>query len=66
MEIPVDKLVRSSGYLAADRFTVADLAAAALLSPLVRPPEFPYQTALPLPEPLAKIRDSLSTHRAFQ
>ena len=34
--------LRPWGYLATDRFTVADLTAAALLSPLVRPPEFPY------------------------
>jgi glutathione S-transferase len=58
--------VRPSGYLVADRFTVADLTAAALLSPLVRPPEFPYKAAVAPPEPLAEIRDSLSTHRAFQ
>jgi glutathione S-transferase len=31
-----------SGYLVADRFTVADLTAAALLSPVVAPDEFPY------------------------
>jgi len=58
--------LRPSGYLVGDRFTVADLTAAALLSPLVRPPEFPYKTAGPLPEPLVKIRDSVSTHPAFR
>jgi len=58
--------VRPSGYLVGDRFTVADLTAAALLSPLVRPPEFPYKAAGPLPEPIAKIRESLSTHPAFR
>ena len=58
--------LRPSGYLVADRFTVADLAAAALLSPLVRPPEFPYRASVALPEPFAKARDSLSMHRAFQ
>jgi glutathione S-transferase len=58
--------LRPSGYLVGDRFTVADLTAAALLSPLVRPPEFPYKAAVALPEPLAKIRDSLSTHPAFR
>ena len=58
--------VRPSGYLVGDRFTVADLTAAALLSPLVRPPEFPYKAAGPLPEPFAKIRESLSTHPAFR
>ncbi len=58
--------LQPSGYLVGDRFTVADLTAAALLSPLVRPPEFPYQAAAPLPEPFAKIRESVSTHPAFQ
>jgi glutathione S-transferase len=58
--------LRRSGYLVGDRFTVADLTAAALLSPLVRPPEFPYKTPAPVPEPLAKIRDSLSTHPAYR
>ncbi len=58
--------LRPSGYLVGDRFSVADLAAAALLSPLVRPPEFPYKAAVPLPEPFAKIRDVVSTHPAFR
>jgi len=58
--------LRPSGYLVADRFTVADLTAAALLAPLVKPPEFPYQPAVELPEPLAKIRHELAGHRAFQ
>src|SRR3954451_13021807 len=31
-----------NGYLVGDRFTVADLTLAALLSPLATPPEFPY------------------------
>ena len=58
--------LRSSGYLAGDCFTVADLTAAALLSPLVRPPEFPYQAMVAAPEPLAKIRESLEGSRSFQ
>ena len=36
-----------SGYLVGNRFTIADLTAAALLSPAVMPPQFPY----PVPEP---------------
>src|SRR5882724_1706740 len=40
--------LRPSGYLVGERFSVADLAAAALLSPLVIPNEFQY----PIPEPL--------------
>lgn len=35
------------GYLVGDRFTIADLAAAAILSPAVLPAEFPY----PVPQP---------------
>jgi glutathione S-transferase len=65
----MDRLVaelRPSGYLASDRFTVADLTAAALLSPLARPAEFPYQATVPLPQPMAKIREELRAHRAFQ
>ena len=41
----IDRLEREispSGYLVGDSFTVADLAAAALLYPVARPPEFPY------------------------
>lgn len=36
-----------SGYLVGDRFGVADLSAAAVMTAIIRPPEFPY----PLPEP---------------
>ena len=62
----LERELQPSGYLVGDSFTVADLTAAALLSPIVRPPEFPYKAAGPLPEPFAKIRDSLSSHPAFQ
>jgi glutathione S-transferase len=62
----LEKDLQGSDYLVGDRFTVADLTAAALLSPLVRPPEFPYKPALAIPEPFAKVRDSLSGHRAFE
>jgi glutathione S-transferase len=62
----LERELQPSGYLVGDRFTVADLTAAALLSPLVRPPEFPYKAVAPLPEPLVKIRDAVSTHPAFR
>src|SRR5271156_4364550 len=62
----LERELRPSGYLVGDRFTVADLTAAALLSPLVRPPEFPYKTPAPVPEPLAKIRESVSSLPAFR
>jgi glutathione S-transferase len=65
----MDRLTKElgpSGYLVGDRFTVADLTAAALLSPLVRPPEFPYKASMPLPEPGVKVRESVSNHPAFE
>jgi glutathione S-transferase len=52
--------LQPSGYLVGDRFTVADLTVAALVSPVVAPEEFPYpqpQRAHPLLEPL---RDALA------
>jgi glutathione S-transferase len=42
----IDRLEREispNGYLVGDSFTVADLTAAALLYPVGRPPEFPYE-----------------------
>lgn len=54
-----------TGYLVGDRFTVADLTAAALLAPLVRPPEFPYALP-PLVPPLAAWRATLADSAAFR
>jgi glutathione S-transferase len=54
-----------SGYLVGDAFTVADLTAAARLSPFLRPPQYPY----PLPDrwsPRAEaFRDSIARRPAF-
>jgi glutathione S-transferase len=57
--------LQPSGYLVGDRFGVADLTAAALLSPLVQPPEFPYPPPAPLLESLRAVRDPLTSHPAF-
>ncbi len=46
-----------SGYLAGDGFTVADLTAASLFFPLVRPPESDQLAPVDLPEPLRQFRD---------
>jgi glutathione S-transferase len=51
----------SSEYLVGDRFTVADLTAASILYPMVRPPEGP-QVMPDYPEPLERFRLSFS-HR---
>ncbi|MEA2348898.1 MAG: glutathione S-transferase [Thermoleophilaceae bacterium] len=50
-------------YLVGDSFTIADLTAAALSHPIVRPAEFEY-TYGPIPETLAPIRDELIAHPA--
>ena len=47
----------ASGYLVGDEFSVADLTAAALFTPLLAPKERPY--ALPLPAALAGFREEL-------
>ncbi len=56
--------LQPSGYLVGDRFSVADLTAAALLAPVVFPPEFPYAPPGPLPAPVARWRDSLASRPA--
>ena len=62
----LDQELGASSYLVGDRFTVADLTAAALLSPLVMPPEFPYPFPILLNEPVSRLRESVSQHRAFR
>ena len=57
-----------SGYLVGNSFSVADLTAAAILSPLIRPPEFPYYQVDPArdPEDLKRWRDTLTERPAFK
>jgi glutathione S-transferase len=52
-----------SGYLAGERFSIADLTAAALFSPLVQPLEFPYPYRL---QAAGGFRASLAGRRAFR
>lgn len=58
--------LQPSGYLVGDRFSVADLTAAALFSPLVTPAQFPYPWPGPPPEPFAGFQASVSARRGFQ
>jgi glutathione S-transferase len=53
-------------YLVGDRFSVADLTAAALLCPLVAPPEFPYVWPDPWPEEWEEFRRSLSNRPGYR
>ena len=54
-----------SGYLVGDRFSVADLTAAALCAPLVAPQEFPYPFPQPIPESAARWCESYAKHPSF-
>ena len=49
-----------SGYLAGDAFSVADLTAAALFFPLVRPPESEFLVPGPLPEAMERLREEVA------
>jgi glutathione S-transferase len=53
-------------YLVADAFTVADLTAAALLSPTLQPPESQYPLRLELPAYAQDYRAALLQHPAVQ
>ncbi|MBI3770780.1 MAG: glutathione S-transferase [Deltaproteobacteria bacterium] len=61
----IETELQPSGFLVGDRFSVADLTAAALLSPLLTPSEYPYAFPGPIPEPVASFRASLAGRRAF-
>jgi len=53
-------------YLVGDSFTIADLTAAALLSPLLQPPEIQYPLQVELPAYVQEYRASLLQHPAAQ
>jgi glutathione S-transferase len=55
----------SGDYLVGDSFTVADLTAASLMYPLVRPPEGPKVQFEP-PEPLQRFFDSVADRRGYE
>jgi glutathione S-transferase len=62
----IEAEIGPSGYLVDDRFTVADLTAASLTFPLVRPAEAPHRFEGPLPEPVARFREEMSERRGYQ
>jgi glutathione S-transferase len=61
----LEREIQPSGYLAGDAFSVADLTAAALLSPLTFPPEFPYP-APPFPKAALELQDRYRKRRGFE
>jgi glutathione S-transferase len=64
----LDRLEEELGsrqYLVGDRFTVADLTAAALFYPLARPPEGPFPGER-LPEPFERFRESQADRPGYR
>jgi len=60
------ELERGEGeFLVGDRFSVADLTAAALFFPLVLPPEGPVSSDAPRPPALDRFRESLSDRPGY-
>lgn len=57
--------LQPTGYLVGDRFSVADLTAAALFTPILTPPERPYSPQ-DAPAPLTELRDELNARRGGQ
>ncbi len=57
--------IGASGYLVGNRFGVADLSAAAVMTAIIRPPEFSYPLPEPWPPGLVALRASLAGHEAF-
>lgn len=65
----LDRIEQERGgraYLVGDAFTVADLTAAAMLSPLLQPAEIQYPHGVELPEYLRDYRTALLEHPATQ
>lgn len=58
--------LQPSGYLVGDSFTIADLTAAALWTPVTMPAEFPYPMIKPVPADAARWREELLERRGVQ
>lgn len=52
-------------YLVGERFGVADLTAAALLGPILQPPQMEYPLGGTMPEPVEELRATLAQHPAW-
>jgi len=62
----ISRELQPSSYLVGETFSVADLTAAAMLSPVLQPAEMQYPLAVALPDSLRQYRDELARHPAAQ
>ncbi len=60
----LEREIGSSGYLVGDCFGVADLTAAAVMTAIIRPPEFSYPLPEPWSEELRELRESIARYPA--
>jgi glutathione S-transferase len=60
----IEAEIGPSGYLVGDAFSIADLAGAALATPMVRPPERQYLPPVPFPQPLQAFCDEIAARPA--
>ena len=68
VRLALDRIEAERGgrpYLVGDAFSVADLTGAALLSPLLQPPQIQYPIEVELPGYAREYRDKLLRHPAF-
>ncbi len=62
----VEAEIGPSGYLVGERFGVADLSVAAVMTAILRPPEFPYPLPEPWPEELVDLRAAIAARPGCQ
>lgn len=62
----IEQQRQGRAYLVGDGFSVADLTAAALMAPVLQPPEIQYPLAVELPGYLREYRDAVRRHPAMQ
>ena len=62
----IERERQGRAYLVGDAFTIADLTAAAMLSPLLQPPEIQYPLRVELPAYLQEYRAGILRHPAAQ
>jgi glutathione S-transferase len=58
--------IGASGFLVGERFGIADLSAAAVMTAIIRPPEFSYPLPEPWPPALAALRASVAQRAGFR
>ena len=62
----LEREIGSSGYMVGNTFSIADLTAAAVMTAIIRPPEFSYPLPEPWPEGLIALRESVSKRAGFK